>query len=80
MISCAEAEEFIVEYLDGELARSKRKVFERHLKMCADCRQYLDAYQTSIALGKAAFAAPDAAAIEAMPEELVQAILDARRH
>ena len=78
MITCAEAEDFIVDYIEGDLPKTKQVVFERHLSFCRECRDYLAAYRASMALGKAVFEDPDADASGIMPEDLVQAILDAR--
>ena len=74
-ISCEEFEDFILAYLEGELTRRQKFIFNTHLKICAECRAYLAAYQASISLGKAAFDKTDAPAV---PEGLVQAILAAR--
>lgn len=79
MITCAEAEGFIVDYLEGDLHPAKIKVFEMHLKLCQECRSYLEAYKTAAALGKAAFEDPEGDAAGAMPEDLVRAIIDAQR-
>ncbi|MCG8404340.1 MAG: zf-HC2 domain-containing protein, partial [Phycisphaerales bacterium] len=44
MISCREFEAFIVDYLDDQLPARQRKIFEFHLKICRECRDYLAAY------------------------------------
>lgn len=81
MISCSEFEQFIDGYLDKSLNTKEITVFERHIKLCRECRDYLTAYQNSIILGKAAFAAdsdnhqiPDE-----VPTELLHAILEAKQ-
>jgi anti-sigma factor RsiW len=53
--------------------------FERHLAVCPSCVNYLQTYRDTIALGKAAFEDPDGPAEEFAPEELVSAVLRARR-
>ena len=50
----------------------------RHLRLCRDCRRYLEAYKWTITLSQAACQDPDAPIPEDVPEELVQAILAAR--
>lgn len=75
LITCAEADQFIDDYLDGRLAPQVHKRFERHLGLCRPCRSYLEAYRRSVALARAS--GEDAEAPE-MPEELRQAILAAR--
>lgn len=82
MITCSEFEQFIDDYLNKELTPRETTVFERHLKLCRECRQYLAAYQNSIALGKAAFAekSNDLPIPKEIPTDLLQAILEARQH
>ena len=78
MITCAEFEAFVLDYLEDDLPPAKRRIFELHLKMCRECRDYLEAYRRSIAMGRAVFHDPDATAPEDVPEDLIKAILDAR--
>lgn len=77
MITCRELSEFLMSYLDGELPAGQRAEFERHLRACSGCRCYLDSYERTVRLGKEAMK-PDQAPPPA-PEELIQAILAARR-
>ncbi len=78
MITCAELEAFIADYLEGDLTSREKWVFELHLKMCPECRSYLEAYRRSIEMGQRVFRAPDASVPADVPEDLVQAILAAR--
>jgi len=79
-LSCREFIDFIMAWLDGELEPEVRRSFAEHLDMCPDCVDYLDSYQRTVALGKAAWDAPgDAPVPNEVPEELVQAVLAARR-
>jgi predicted anti-sigma-YlaC factor YlaD len=77
-MSCETVDGFIADYLDGALPANQLKVFERHLGMCAECRAYLDAYKTTIELGRACLGGAPDCAPEPMPEELVKAILAAK--
>ena len=78
MITCAEFEGFILDYLEGRLTPMQRRVFDLHLRICKDCRSYLQAYRRSVELGKAVFDHPDEAVPDEVPEDLVVAILEAR--
>ncbi len=78
MITCAEFDRFILDYLEGQLPERQRRVFKLHLTACRDCRSYLAAYQRTVALGKAAFAHPESPVPNEVPEDLVRAILAAR--
>ena len=79
-LTCREFIDFIMSWLDGELEPAVRRRFVEHLEMCPDCVDYLDSYERTVALGKAAWDAPgDAEVPDEVPEELVQAVLAARR-
>lgn len=75
-LPCREFTAFLDAWLDGELRGEERRVFERHLDCCADCKAFLDSYRAARELGRGAY--EDEAPTE-VPEQLVQAILDARR-
>ena len=79
MISCREFEDFVISYMEGDLPRGKRTVFEFHLKVCRECREYLAAYKRTIEVSRRAFAEPDEAVPDDVPEDLVKAILAARQ-
>lgn len=79
MITCKTFVEFLMDYLDGDLPASQADEFEVHLSQCSACVNYMNTYQETVRLGKAAFADPEADVPEAVPEELVKAILEARK-
>lgn len=78
-MNCREVVEFLMEYLSGELEADQRLAFEEHLEACPECVTYLQSYKEAVKLGKAVFKEPDEHAPDEVPEELVQAILAARR-
>ena len=78
-MTCREFADFIADYLSGELPLDSRSAFEHHLRVCVNCRRYLSGYQETMKLGKRAFGDDDAALPPDVPEELVQAILTARK-
>lgn len=79
MITCVEFEHFVVDYLDNTLPDPKLKVFERHLKICPECVDYIEHYKQTLEL--AARCMEDAAFDNAgnPPEDLVSAILAAQQ-
>ena len=79
MITCREFEDFVLRYLDGELPARQVKVFEWHLRICRECRDYLAAYKRTIDVGKAALGPADQSVIEDVPEDLISAIVEARQ-
>jgi anti-sigma factor RsiW len=78
-MTCREFTGFIMDYHAGELAAATVAAFERHLSLCPNCVQYLRQYEATVALTRAAFSDPDASVPTDVPEELVQAILAARK-
>jgi anti-sigma factor RsiW len=77
-MTCRDFITFLLEYRSGELSPEQRREFDAHLAECPWCVAYLNTYEQTIRLGKAAFAEPEAAVPADVPEELVQAILAAR--
>ncbi len=78
-MNCREFTEFLHEYLFGNLPAVERAEFEKHLAECPWCVAYLDSYQKTIQLELAALSASEDAPPPAdAPEELIQAILQAR--
>ena len=79
-MTCREFIEFLMAYLDGELPPEQSKEFDDHLAKCTDCKAYLDSYRKTVEVGKRAFApGEDREVPEEVPENLVKAILAARR-
>jgi anti-sigma factor RsiW len=49
---CQELVEAITEYLEGTMDASDRVRFERHLRGCADCREYVAQMRATIRLSR----------------------------
>ena len=79
MITCKEFEDFVFRYLDDELPARQRSLFELHMRLCRECREYLAAYRRSIEVGRAAVKSADEALPDDVPEDLIKAILEARK-
>ena len=77
-MTCRDFVEFLIEYLSGDLADVERAAFEAHLAECLACVAYLQTYEKTIHLIKAAYAHPEDPVPDEVPEELVRAILAAR--
>ena len=77
-MTCREFADFVMEYLSGELSSEARQSFQQHVSVCANCQRYLTSYEESVKLGRRAF--DDDGELPAdVPEDLVKAILAARR-
>jgi predicted anti-sigma-YlaC factor YlaD len=78
-MTCKEFIEFLLEYVSGELPRSQQVLFEEHLAVCRSCVAYLSNYRDTIELTKAALCAPEEPVPDDVPEDLVAAVLAARK-
>jgi anti-sigma factor RsiW len=77
-MTCKEVADFILDYTTGELPVEVRSTFDRHLSLCANCREYLATYLTSVTLGRHAFDDAAKATDKGIPADLVAAILSSR--
>lgn len=78
MITCKEFEDFIISYLDGTLHGAQLQMFEWHLQLCRECREYLAAYQRAMEAGKSVLSPAQEAIPENVPEDLIKAVLASR--
>ena len=78
-MTCREFTEFIAQYLAGELPSSQREPFDRHLRLCVNCVRYVEQYRQTIEMSRSAFDDEQDALPADVPEELVEAILRARK-
>lgn len=78
-MTCREFVEFIDRHLAGELSTLERLSFVFHVSLCRDCARYLRTYKQTIAISKAVFADLDAQVPSDVPEELITAIMAARK-
>jgi anti-sigma factor RsiW len=46
---CQQIVELVTDYLEGALSRADRRRFERHLKVCPNCTNYLAQMRITIA-------------------------------
>jgi len=79
MITCSEFESFILAYLDDDLTPRQKSIFEMHLRVCRECRDYLVAYRASVELAKGTLGQDRDHLEDNIPEDLIKAVLAARR-
>jgi anti-sigma factor RsiW len=79
-IPCEEVITFLWAYLAGELPAEKVAEFDRHLSVCPSCVNYIETYKKTVELSRGTFQ-PESCGVEAeeMPEDLMRAVLAARR-
>ncbi len=80
MITCVEFEGFINSYLEESLPVKQKKLFEWHLRICRECREYMAAYKRTIELSQATLGGANDPVPQDVPEDLIRAILDATKN
>lgn len=78
-MTCQEFEAGLVDYLDGNLGPIGRRQIELHTRLCSHCRRYLRAYDRARRMAGDSLRHSEEQALKTVPEDLVQAILAARR-
>jgi len=78
-MTCQDFIEFLLDYLDGGLSNAQKALFEEHLSVCRSCVAYLSNYRDTVELSKAALSDPEGPVPEEVPEDLVAAVLAARK-
>lgn len=78
-ITCREFIEFLLDYISGELPEDQRANFVEHLAVCPSCVAYMNTYLQTVELEKESLSDVEDALPEDVPEELIQAILEAKR-
>jgi anti-sigma factor RsiW len=74
-MTCREFIEFLLDYTEERLSAEERGRFDSHLKLCPECRTYLETYGKTVELAK--LASFDSIPGDA-PEDLIEAILRSR--
>jgi len=77
MITCREFEEFIISYIEGELTPKQSRVFTMHLRICRECREYLNAYKRTMEINNTLMKKTTELKQEDIPQDLQNAILAA---
>jgi anti-sigma factor RsiW len=78
-VTCRDFADFMSDYLAGELPSDVRTRFDSHLRECPNCEKYLAGYKAAVMLGKLSLTDSDSALPPDVPDDLVKAILAARR-
>ncbi len=52
MITCAQMDAFLVDYLDGTLSAHRQRRVTIHVRLCKDCNCFLKAYRATVALAR----------------------------
>ena len=76
MITCREFNDFVFDYTEGLLTDRQLLLFERHMRVCPMCRNFLKTYIAGYKAGKASCADSDLEVPNEVPQELLDAIAD----
>ena len=68
-----------MDYISGELPEVQRSEFVEHLAVCASCVAYMNTYLQTVELEKPSFSERNDDLPEDVPEELIHAILEAKK-
>jgi len=49
-LTCQDFVNFLSDYIDGDLKEQQKCVFDDHVGVCSDCRNYLDSYKKTMKL------------------------------
>lgn len=75
MITCEQFEDFIIDYLEGDLPEKKRTLFEFHIRTCRECREYLAAYERARDIANEN--SRRVSTLEEVPDDLLEAVSQA---
>ena len=78
-LTCIEFERFVHDYHEESLSLRERRAFDLHMDLCPMCRVHFNSYLRTIELGRRVCVTDDGSVPPELPEELVSAILSARR-
>lgn len=76
MITCREFNDFVIDYTENLLSDKQVLLFERHMKVCPMCRNFMKTYIATIKAGEAFFPYNDTQVPSEVPEDLLNAIRD----
>jgi hypothetical protein len=79
MISCREFNEFIYDYVEGTLTEEQVILFERHMRVCPMCRNFLKTYIAAYKAEGHILPYDDIDVPDSVPQDLIDAILDVQR-
>lgn len=78
MITCREFNDFIYDYVDGALLDTQITLFERHVRVCPMCGNFLRTYIASYKAKGEILPYDDLDVPDVVPQGLIDAIFDAR--
>lgn len=78
-MTCAQFEQFVLDYTEDELPTSQRSRFEYHMRICPMCNSAFATYLRTIEITGQVLKDQSPTAMVEAPQDLVNAMLSARR-
>lgn len=75
MITCREFNDFIYDYVEGELSEKQTVLFKRHVRVCPMCRNFLKTYIATYKAKDKVFPYDDIDVPDVVPQNLIDAII-----
>lgn len=79
MITCREFNDFIMEYVEGTLTEDQKTLFNRHMRVCPMCRNFLKTYIATYKAKGDIFPYEDIDVPDVIPQDLIDAILEVKQ-
>lgn len=79
MITCREFNDFIFDYIEGNLSKKQTVLFKRHMRVCRSCRNFLKTYLAAYKAKGQILPYDDIEVPDTVPQDLIDSILDVRR-
>lgn len=76
LIDCRRFDQFLGDYIDGNLSEKQLRLFEAHMKLCPMCRAHFQTYLATYEMVGGVFGSSDDVVPDTVPDELVDAVLD----
>ncbi len=78
MITCKQFNDFIFDYVGGNLSEKESVLFMRHMRVCPMCRQFLRNYIAALKASEMILPFDDTVVPESVPQDLIEAIIDVK--
>ena len=78
MLTCQQVLDYLSDYVEGRLSAAELARFDEHLAVCPQCVDYLASFKATLAACRCLREA-EQNKLQPVPEDLVQAILAARK-
>ena len=79
LITCREFNAFIYDYIEGNLSEKQTVLFQRHMRVCPSCRNFLKTYIATYKARSQVSPYDDIEVPVGVPQDLINAVLEVRK-